>query len=118
MQLKMKVKELIKQEMDVDVYDDYNEELGIAFCGPCKLTAQGKDRFAWVLEQEIDMFDDAHGILTGIVHAENEEEVLKYCEFFEAAAGYCGEYAYGLYFDEEVGYDYKGDKGSVRAVSG
>lgn len=34
----MKVRDFIKQSIDVDVYDDVCEELAIAFCGPMELT--------------------------------------------------------------------------------
>lgn len=46
----MKVKDLITQEIDIDVYDDVCEELGIAFCGPVELTDDGAHEFADVLE--------------------------------------------------------------------
>lgn len=37
----MKIAEFIKRENDLDVYDNVCEEIGIAFCGPLKLTAVG-----------------------------------------------------------------------------
>ena len=41
----MKVKDLIKEEIDVDVYDNVCEELAIAFCGSVELTEYGKKHF-------------------------------------------------------------------------
>jgi len=92
----MKIRDLIQKDIDIDVYDDYNEELGIAFVGPLKLTEEGEKRFAWVLDRTVEISDDCV-----IVHADSDEEVACYREFFLAAAGYCGEYAYKMYFVEE-----------------
>ena len=43
---KMTVREFIKRDDDIDVYDDVCEELGIAFCGPLELTPEGEKQFS------------------------------------------------------------------------
>lgn len=57
----MKVKDLLPMEIDIDVYDDVCEELGIAFCGPLTLTEAGQEKFSEVLEYEIQMVAGAPG---------------------------------------------------------
>ena len=98
----MKVKDLIEQEICIDVYDDVCEELGIAFCGPLFLSEQGEKRFADVLEYPVSFhFDDEV-----IVHIDDDDEKVwkkrlrKAIEFFYAAAGYCPEEDYCRWFRE------------------
>ncbi len=89
----MKVKDLIAQEVDIDVYDDVCEELGIAFCGPMTLTPEGQDKFAEVLEYDVELHNDG-GDVTAIVKVDAPGDEWKHRlalakEFFEGAAGYC-----------------------------
>ena len=51
----MTVKDLIQQDIDIDVYDDVCEDLAIAFCGPCELTEEGQKEFAEVMDYEIEL---------------------------------------------------------------
>ena len=98
----MKVKDLIEQEIDIDVYDDVCEELGIAFCGPLFLSEQGEKRFADVLEYPVSFYFDDEVI----VHIDDDDEKVwkkrlrKAKEFFYAAAGYCPEEDYCRWFRE------------------
>lgn len=94
----MKVKEFIKTERDIDVYDDVCEELAIAFCGPMELTPAGAEKFAEVLGYEIEVFDDC-----AIVKIDGENwgrKLRKAREFFESAAGYCAADDFDLWFSE------------------
>lgn len=96
----MKVREFIRREDDIDVYDDVCEELGIAFCGPLKLRAEGRLEFIDVLNYEIDV-DEAH--CCAIVHVDgpNWKSRLKRAKtFFYAAAGYCADDDYQRWFLE------------------
>lgn len=100
---KMKVAEFVKMEIDIDVYDNVVEEIGIAFCGPLKLTAEGKRHFAEVLEYEIDV-DEAH--CCAVIDIDGPEGVWqkrlkKAKEFFFAAAGYCAETDWNRWFKED-----------------
>lgn len=103
----MKVKDLISQEIDIDVYDDVCEELGIAFCGPLVLTERGKKKFSEVLEFEITMISDGPGgYPCVIVHVDRPDDswkglLRKAKEFFYSAAGYCDNDDYEAWFEEE-----------------
>lgn len=81
----MKVRDLLKEEIDIDVYDDYDERCGIAFCGPCKLTAKGKRKFAAIMDNEvkIDIIMDI-----AVISCENahEAQIAKY--LFHGFAGF------------------------------
>lgn len=96
----MKVREFIKREDDIDVYDDVCEELGIAFCGPLKLRAEGKREFADVLDYEIDV-DEVYCCATVHVDGPDWKSNLKRAKaFFYAAAGYCADDDYQRWFLE------------------
>lgn len=101
----MKVKDLIEQEIDIDVYDDVVEELGIAFCGPLTLTEQGKEKFADVLEYEIVLPDRNADFAVVCVDDMDEKtwkrRLRKAKEFFYAAAGYCAAEDYDRWFEQE-----------------
>ena len=96
----MTVRDLIKMEIDMDVYDDYTEELGVCFCGPMELTEIGKEKFSEVLDYELTLGD---GCLIVNVDAgddddETERRLAVASEFFEAAAGYCPMSDYDAWF--------------------
>lgn len=101
---KMTVRDLIAQEIDIDVYDDVCEELGIAFCGPLKLTEQGEEKFREVLDYEIKT--DASGdYATAAVCIDGDgwkKKLRKAKEFFYAAAGYCADSDYNTWFEQEA----------------
>ena len=103
----MKVKDLLPMEIDVDVYDNVCDDIGICFCGPMELTEAGKAEFAEVLEYPCE-FHNTGGEYSGIVcivdvgDAEQDEvwepRLEKAKAFFEAAAGYCSVDEYSLWF--------------------
>jgi hypothetical protein len=90
----MKVRDLITDEIDIDVYDDYTEELCIAFVGPLRLTNNGESKFAEVLNYDITIKGG-----NCIVHCDNDHQLKKACEFFNAAAGWCSEDDYDKWFE-------------------
>ena len=96
----MTVRDLIKQDIDIDVYDDVDESLGIAFCGPLVLTDEGERHFGEALGLEISLVNDV-----AIVGVDDDDEKtwkrrLKIAkEFFEAAAGYCDSDDYDAWFN-------------------
>lgn len=83
----MKIREFIKGNTDVDVYDNVCEELAIACCRPIQLTEEGKQEFADVLEYNIEEY----GYIAIVdVDGDNWEQKLKRAKkFFESLAGYC-----------------------------
>ena len=102
----MKVKDLIEQEIDVDVYDDVCDDIGIGFVGPVDLTEQGKEHFAEVLEYAVKVHD-CNGYLQAKIYVDDGTEdgwkkrLRKAKEFFRAAAGYCSVEDYEKWFKEE-----------------
>ncbi len=95
----MTVKEFIRMDIDIDVYDDVCEELGIAFCGPLELTGEGRKKFAEVLDYEVEIYSE-----NAVVKVDAPEDktwkrkLRKAKEFFEAAAGYCACSDYDKWF--------------------
>lgn len=103
----MTVRELLQMEIDIDVYDDVCEELGIAFCGPMELTEKGKEKFAEVLDYELTLVPHSYGGFPAyIVHVDDpddrvwEDRLAKAKEFFEAAAGYCSVEDFEKWFND------------------
>ena len=102
----MKVRDLISQNIDVDVYDDVCEALAIAFCGPLKLTEEGKAQFGDVLSYEIELVNGLGGMVNVIVKVDDPEEktwkerLKKAKAFFESAAGYCADEDFKKWFEE------------------
>ena len=102
----MKVRDFIKINADIDVYDDVCEELAICFCGPIALTEEGEKHFAKVLNYDIDL-DFSGDIKTAVCHVDDEidkvwkRKLRKAEEFFEALAGYCAVDDYNKWFKEQ-----------------
>ena len=102
----MTIRDLIQQEIDIDVYDDVCEELGIAFCGPQPLTPEGEKEFAEVMDYEIQINPCSYGGLpAAIVMIEQYDDWKKRLgrakRFFYAAAGYCACDDYDRWFGKD-----------------
>lgn len=104
----MKVRELIKQDIDIDVYDDVCEELGIAFCGALELTEEGEREFADVIDYEVWINPCSYGgFPAAIVCIDDEDDEVwehrleRAKLFFESAAGYCSVSDYDKWFKED-----------------
>ena len=105
----MTVRDLLPMEVDIDVYDDVTEELGIAFCGPARLTEEGERHFAEVLEYPVTLesgeYEDG---VYAIVHVDDDNDKIwkrrlrMAKELFEGLAGYCTVDEYRNWFGEEV----------------
>ena len=97
----MKVRDLISQEIDIDVYDDVCDALAIAFCGPVELTPEGEAQFSEVMDYDVKLYGDH-----AVVCVDDDEDrtwrrrLRKAKEFFEAAAGYCHADEYDEWFKE------------------
>lgn len=103
----MTVRDLIQMEIDIDVYDDVCEELGIAFCGPLELTEEGEKEFADVMDYHVMINPHSYGNLpAAIVLIDDlddevwQERLEKAKCFFESAAGYCACEDYDKWFKE------------------
>jgi len=104
----MTIRDLIQQDVDIDVYDDVCEELGIAFCGPQPLTPEGENEFAEVLDYPVMInFHSYGGIPAAIVRIDDPDEDVwkerlgKAKKFFEGAAGYCACSDYDRWFGKD-----------------
>lgn len=103
--MKMKVKEFITLNADIDVYDDVCEELAIAFCGPMWLSEEGKAHFAEVLDYDMEI-DTSGEIWTATVLVDGDDgnawkkRLHNAEEFFFSAAGYCPSDDYDKWFVE------------------
>lgn len=94
---KLTVKDFLGMEIDVDVYDDYDERIGIAFVGPVKLTDEGKEEFGPVLNTTIELYNSDMAVL----EVNDDEKVLeKLSTLFYGAAGYCSTTNYDKWFVE------------------
>lgn len=101
----MKVRDLLPMEIDIDVYDNVCEELGIAFCGPLALTADGMEVFGEVLDYECEIHMPPKGYGCGCVivdvDGENWKHKLRMAkELFESMAGLCAADDYDKWFKE------------------
>lgn len=101
----MKVRDFIKLDNDIDVYDDVCEEIAIAFCGAQELTEEGEKHFAEVLDYDMEL-DLSGELVTAVVHVDDEDEKVwnrklrKAKEFFYGAAGYIEDSKYRKWFKE------------------
>lgn len=101
----MKIRDFIKLNTDIDVYDDVCEELGICFCGPMELTEEGEKHFSEVLEYDIKL-DLSGSFPTAVCLIDDENDrvwkkrLRKAIEFFYSAAGYCDCDDYDKWFRE------------------
>lgn len=102
----MTIRELIQQEIDIDVYDDVCEDLAIAFCGPQLLTPDGEKEFAEIMDYEIQINPCSYGgFPAAIVMIEQYDDWKKRLgrakRFFDAAAGYCACDDYDRWFGKD-----------------
>ena len=48
------IRGLLAMNIDIDVYDDDSDGIGIAFCGPCGLTEEGEKEWKDILDYRMD----------------------------------------------------------------
>lgn len=92
----MKVKDLLAMDICVDVADDYDERLWIAFDGAVNLTEIGVDVFKEALDLEVKLTTPSDALI--LCKNAKEAEIAK--ELFESLAGYCTEDEWELWFKE------------------
>lgn len=101
----MKVKDLIKMDVDIDIEDNVCQEIGLAFVGPIELTEEGKKYFKDVLEYNVTLYEREEWASVKCNDQEPEikwlEKFKKTFEFFKACAGYCSVTDYDKWFKEE-----------------
>lgn len=102
---KMKVKDFIAKDYDIDVYDNVCEELGIAKCGAYSLTDEGKQEWADVLEYDIEVYEENCCAVVDVDGNEGvwQKKLRRAKNFFYSLAGYCSEENYDKWFIEIEG---------------
>ena len=95
----MKIREFIKQEIDIDVCDNVYDRYYCAFCGPVHLTEEGEKNFADVLEYDITPYYD---YCVAIIDLDMYEDYVgmhrKAKYFFQSVAGYCEDDLWNKWF--------------------
>lgn len=85
----MKVKDLLKKDIDIDVYDNVCEELGIAFCGPQELTEEGRKHFGRALNLDVELTDKCAIVDVDGPEGEWQKNLRQAKLLFASIAGYC-----------------------------
>lgn len=89
--MKMKIRDFIHEDTDIDVCDDYTEECYIAFCGPMYLTRVGEMEFADALDLEVEI-KPCSSLVTILVddpdEAKAERNLKAVTHLFYAMAGF------------------------------
>ena len=106
------VKDLLEQYKeigDIDVYDDYDERIGIAYCGT-QLTEKGKEKFKEVLDFPLFVVTEYSPSCPYAVIStddmgtdkEIEQKLELAAAMFYGMAGYCPEKEWDeLFYDED-----------------
>lgn len=100
---------ITKYSGDIDVYDDYDESLGIAFCGgDVALTDEGEKHFADVMGLDVELYTSCAVVnVNDLIDPDLDPDVdpddpifAKVKELFYTFAGYCPEENYNKYVKE------------------
>lgn len=92
----MKLREFLKQDIDIDIEGTLTDDWLIAFVGPLELTAAGEREFGEILDNEVRITSGSHAVL----EIENDEQDEKAADLFTSAAGYCSEERFDVLFIE------------------
>ena len=90
----MKVKDFIKQKINIDVYDT-TDDIGVPLTAPVSMTDEGKRYFADVLDLNIAIEQDNE---IARVKTRSLKSRMQAIEFFYAVAGYCTKADYNRWF--------------------
>lgn len=98
--MKMKLEEMLTGiDFDVDVCDDYADDLYVAFCPPTALTEYGKQTFSDILDLDVEVnekYSTACVLLDDKPNCEHLHEMLK--QFVWAVAGYVSDEKWKKWF--------------------
>ena len=98
----MTVREFLAMEIDVDVVDDVEERVYIAFCGPCKLTKFGEEKFKDILDCTVTYWEKYCQAVINLDKYEDWEHKLDLAELlFVGFAGYIPDSQYKKLFKED-----------------
>ncbi len=101
------LRDLLPLELDIDVYNDVIDDLGIALCGPTKLTEKGEQEFKEALDLPVEILDPDTPYQRVMVMIDDPDEaiwkrrrrILR--KFLWSAAGYVDEELFNEWFEEE-----------------
>ena len=98
----MKIRELLSQEIDIDVYDNVCDDIGIAFCGPMEVTPEGEKEWADVLDYDFKLSNYCGNTvaLVNVDFPDWEHRIDRAKQFFWSIAGYCSCDDYDRWFKE------------------
>lgn len=103
--MKMKIRDFLHENTDVDVVDDYTEDCYIAFCGPMWLTRVGEMEFADALDLEVEFKPGGNLVLILVDdpdEAKAERNLKAVTHLFYAMAGFdATQDEYDLWFTDE-----------------
>ena len=89
--MRMKIRDFIHEDVDIDVLDDYTEECYIAYCGPMWLTPEGEQEFKDALDLEVEITPGC-GTVTILVDDPDEDTAERNLQavtyLFYALAGF------------------------------
>lgn len=102
---KTTIEEFLKQDIDIDVCDDVEDEFYISFVGPVELTDAGREHFAPVLGLQVFIVEDGDqpSMNLATVHIDGDDwkkRLARVNTLFKAAAGYCSAESYSKWFKE------------------
>ena len=96
------IRGLLAMNIDIDVYDDDSDGIGIAFCGPVGLTDEGRKEWRDILYYKVSFVDETIAGDIAVVKIPDDvdyDEKLDRCsEFFGALAGYCSQEDWDKWF--------------------
>lgn len=95
----MKVKDLIREKIDIDVIDDYDARCWIAKCGAYKMTDAGEQMFHKALDIKVNI-EQVGTQKVAVLHCETAKEANECKVFFLSLAGYCAAEDYDRWFVE------------------
>lgn len=100
----MKIRELLTKDIDIDCYDDIDESIGIAFCGPQNLTEEGEKRFEKILNCncEVDEENCCCILLLDEISNTFPQALPRAKTLFYGAAGYISEEKHKRYFVDSL----------------
>ena len=96
------IRGLLRMNIDIDVYDDDSDGIGIAFCGPVGLTDEGKEEWKSILYYKVSFVEGTIAGDIAVVKIPDDvdyDEMLDRCsDFFAALAGYCSQSDWDKWF--------------------
>ena len=93
-----------ENNLDVDVYTDYTDDLAICYCGDEEfgLTEEGRKEFSAILDLDVEWTEGQSVAVVLINDKENAEELNDLLvKFFNACAGYVSDSLYNKWFTFE-----------------